>query len=90
MVVRNVRRHVEADESIKGACRALNIILKQYREWSRMSTAMMEQSNSNTKSTAIGPTSVLTPIEDDLLKFIFELREQGFVVSVTAVVIQAS
>jgi hypothetical protein len=30
-IVRNVRRGVEAGESISGACRALNIILKQYR-----------------------------------------------------------
>ena len=89
-IVRNVRRRVEAGESIRGACRALNIIPKQYREWSRTSLAVMEHSNSNAKSIAKGPTSVLTPIEDDLLKFIFELREQGFAVSILAVVIQAS
>ena len=87
---RNVRRRVEAGESIRGARRALNIIPKQYGEWSRMSTAMMEHSSSNANSIAKGHTSVLTPIEDDQLKFIFELREQGFAVSISAVVIQAS
>jgi uncharacterized protein (DUF2236 family) len=52
---------------------------------------MMEHSNSRATSTAKGPISVLKkPIESDLLKFIFELREQGFAVSISAVVIQAS
>ena len=39
------------------------------------------------KSIGKGRTSVLAPIENDLLlKFIFELREQGFAVSISAVV----
>ena len=33
---------------------------------------------------------LLAPIEDDLFKFIFELREQGFAVSISTVIIQAS
>ena len=44
-IVRNLRRRVEAGESIRGACRALNIIPKQYREWSMISRAMMAHSN---------------------------------------------
>jgi hypothetical protein len=51
---------------------------------------MLEHGNSKAKSTAKGPTSVLAPIENDLLKFIFGLREQGFAVSISAVVVQAS
>ena len=89
-IVRNVRRRVEAGESIRGACEALNIIPKQYREWTRMTTAMTEHRNPNAKSTCEGPISVLMPIEDELLKFIFELREQGYAVSISTVVIQAS
>ena len=50
----------------------------------------MRNGNSKAKSIAKGTTSVLKPIENDLLKFIFELREQGFAVSISAVVIQAS
>ncbi len=42
-IVRNVRRRVEAGESIWGACRALNITFpKQYGEWSATSRAMKE------------------------------------------------
>jgi hypothetical protein len=51
---------------------------------------MMEHGNSKAKSTAKGPTSVLAPIKHDLLKFIFELREEGFAVSISAVVVRAS
>jgi hypothetical protein len=69
-IVRNVRRCVKAGESIRGKCRALNIIPKQHREWLTISRTMMEHGNSKAKSTAKGPTSVLAPIENDLLKFI--------------------
>ena len=49
-----------------------------------------QHANANAKSVCKGVTSVLAPpIEDDLLKFIFELREQGFAVSISTVVIQA-
>ena len=57
-IVRNVRRRVEAGKSIRGACRALNIIAKQFREWSTTSRAMMEHGNSKAKSIAKGPKSV--------------------------------
>jgi hypothetical protein len=43
VIVRNVRRRVEAGESISGACRALYIIPKQYKEWSMILRAMMRQ-----------------------------------------------
>ena len=90
-IVRNVRRRVELGGTIRGACRALNIIPKLYREWSATLRAMMDHGTSKAKSTAKGPTSVLASIENDLLKFIFELvREQGFAVSISTVVIQAS
>jgi hypothetical protein len=69
---------------------ALNIIPKQYREWLTTSRAMLEHGNSKAKRSAKGPTSVLAPNEKDLLNFIFELREQGFAVSISAVVVQAS
>ena len=38
----------------------------------------MEHGNSKAKSTAKGPISVLAAIENDLLRFIFKLSEQGF------------
>lgn len=89
-VVRNVKRRVDVGESIRSACRTLNIIPKQFREWTRLSTTMMAHKNSHAKSTAAGPTSIVKEIEEPLLKFIFELREQGFAVSISTIVLQAS
>ena len=86
-IVRNVRRRLEGGESIRGACRALNIIPKQYREWSTKLDTMIEH-NPKAKSVCKGPTSILKPIESDLLTFILELRVQGLAVSISAVVSQ--
>lgn len=86
-IVRNVRRRLEAGESIRGACRALNIIPKQYREWSTKLNTMIEH-NPKAKSICKGPTSTLKPIESDLLTFMLELRVQGLAVSISAVITQ--
>ncbi len=42
------------------------------------------------KSSHDGPLGHLAPIEDELLRFIFELREQGMAVSTSMIVIKAS
>ena len=89
-IVRNIGRRIRAGESIRSACRALNIIPKQYREWSTSTEAFMGHGNPNARSTAIGAESVLKPIEEELLRFIFELREQGIAVSISAVALQAA
>ena len=89
-MVRSVKRRLEEGGSIRCACRELNIIPKQYREWLKMSAMLTAHANTNAKSVCKGVTSVLAPIEDDLLKFFFELREQGFAVSISPVVIQAT
>ena len=89
-IVRNVRRHIATGESIRGACKALNIIPKQYREWSKSTEALTGHRNPNAKSTAPGNDSTLKPIEQDLLRFIFEHREQGIAVSISLVAIQAA
>ena len=89
-LLRNVRRRVATGESIRCACKALNIVPKQYREWSKSSEALTAHKNPNAKSTCVGVESVLKPIEEDLLRFIFELREQGIAVSISLVAIQAA
>ena len=90
-MVRSVKRRVEGGGSIRDTCRELNIIPKQYTESSKMSATLTAHANTNARSVYKGATtSVLAPIEDDQLKFIFELREQGFAVSISAVVIQPS
>ena len=87
-MVRHVKRRLEEGGSIRSACRELNIIIpKQYREWAKMTDDFRAHGNANAKSVCLGVTSVLQPIEDDLLKFIVQLREQGFAVSIRAVVV---
>ena len=86
-MVRHVKRRLEEGGSIRGACRELNIIPKQYREWAKMTDDFRAHGNANDKSVCPDVTSVLQPIEDDLLKFIVELMEQGFAVSIRAVVL---
>jgi hypothetical protein len=88
-MVRSVKRRVAAGESIRGACRSLNIIPKQYREWN---ATIKDISECRPQAMSIfkgGPWQ-LDPIESDLLKFIFELREQGFAVSTSTIVVKAS
>ncbi len=77
-LIRAIKRRVAAGESIRGACRSLNIIPKQYREWTRKLSVISER-HPQAKSIANGAPSVLDPIQNELLKFLFELREQGYV-----------
>ena len=89
-MVRNIKRRVATGaESIRKACRELNIIPKQYREWTK-SIKTMSECNPRAKSSFPGPKSILEPVEKDLLSFIFELREQGMAVYIPMVSIKAS
>lgn len=72
-MVRSVKRHVAAGESIRGACRSLNIIPKQYREWNATNKAISD-CRPQAMSIYKGGPSMLVPIdESELLKFVFEL-----------------
>jgi transposase-like protein len=88
-MVRGVKMRVAVGESIRGACKSLNIIPKQYREWN---ATMKEISECRPQAMSIckGGRSLLDPIESDLLKFVFELREQGFAVFTSTIVGKAS
>lgn len=89
-MVRIVKRRIAEGQSIRCVCKSLNIIPKQYREWAANSTFLIkEHSNVGAKSIHKGRVSILEPIESDLLMYIFELREQGFPVSVSNVIIKA-
>jgi transposase len=87
-MVRNVKRYVAGGGSIRKACRALNITTKQYRDWAKIVKTLTER-NPRAKSSFSGPKSILDPIKQELLSFIFVLREQGMAVSIRMVVIKA-
>ena len=75
-LVRVVKRRVASGESQYGVCKDLNVDPKQYRSWSNDSNNLAKK-RPKAKSTCDGMKSILAPVHDELLKFVFELREQG-------------
>jgi hypothetical protein len=79
-LVRQVKRRIDQDKvSIRTACRDLNIGHTLYLEWTKQLYALNEakKRNSRAKSLCSGRASILKPVEAELTRFIFELREQG-------------
>ena len=90
-ILRAVNRHIaEGQLSIRAACQQMKIAPKQYRTWSKNQEHLCAWKNSKAKSCDTGPNSSLQEIEKELLKFIFELREQGIPVQISTVVVKAS
>jgi hypothetical protein len=50
----------------------------------------VQNKNGKSKALCLGRPSCLEPYKDDLLRFIFELREQGMAVSMSMVVVKAA
>jgi hypothetical protein len=63
---------------------------KQYLTWSGQIASMIEAKNTKAKSSCSGREPFLKVIEADLLRFIFELREQGMGVTSTMVILNAA
>ena len=90
-ILRAVNRHIgEGQLSIRAACQQMKIAPKQYRTWSKNHEQLNSWNNNKAKSCDTGPNSSLYAIENELLKFIFELREQGIPVQISTVVVKAS
>ena len=90
MYLRVVRRKVEKGISLREASKSINISHKQILEWKKQSHKMRSKSNQHAKSLGDGVQSFLSPYNDRLLSFIFEMRETGMAVSVNSVVLKAS
>jgi hypothetical protein len=91
-ILRAVNRHIgEGQLSIRAACQQMKIAPKQYQNtWSKNQGQLNAWKNSKAKSCDTGPNLSLQDIEKELLNFIFELREQGIPVQISAVVVKAS
>ena len=76
--------------SIRAACKVTNLHHKQLVDWKREIVLMQERQNKKAKSMHERPSSVLYPIEDRLLHYIFKLRECGMVVTSRLVTIKAA
>lgn len=83
------RKVSEENWSQRDCSRRLGIATKSLRTWQKLYSKMLEYKRS-ALSMIGGPVSQLKPIEDELLRFIFERREQGIPITRQAVVMKAS
>ena len=90
---REVVFHAECQETLENgmsqreACKDLNIHHKQYGVWRKQMEQLQRARNSKAKSLYQGRVSILKAVEDELLRFVFELREQGMSVLITMVIL---
>ena len=84
-----IRWKVDKDLSLWEASKLINISHKQILDWKRQVGKMKNKNNQHVKSLGDGVTSFLSPYTDNLLSFIFEMRETGMAVSVNPIVLKA-
>ena len=90
-IVRNVRRRIDMGMSQRAACEDMNIHHTMYGVWARKLQETQQAGNNKARSLWPGPPSaVLQPMQDELLRFIFKLREQGMPISTSIVALKAS
>ena len=85
-------RHMQLAEgiSLRSAALRLGVCPSLHSRWGRRHSEVGDVAYLRKKSVCKGPLGQLKPIEDHLLCFIFEMREQGMAVSTLMVTIQAS
>ena len=76
--------------SLRQACDAVGVHHYLLVRWRKQKSRLMHIPNASVKSTHIGMASILKEHEEVLLRFIFELREQGIQVSLGMVALKAS
>ena len=79
----------DSRQSLREFCRANGIQPSQIRRWKKMLLSLGE-ANGTARTICKGRASSLVPIEEDLVKWIMELRESGLAVSTRMVKIKAS
>ena len=90
MYLQVVHQKVDKGFSLREALKSINISYKQILDWEKQAATMKNKSNQQAKSLGDGVTSFLSPYTDNLLSFIFEMRETGMAVSVNSVILKAS
>ena len=89
-ILQNVRRRIHNGSSQAAACHSLNVHEKQVIEQKKQFQTLKDSSNKKAKSLCKGRSSILIPLTDPLLSFIFELRETGMAVSINMIVLKAA
>ena len=85
-----IHQKVDTGFSLQEASKSINISNKQILEWKEQAATMTNRNNQQAKSLGDGVTSFLSPYTDNLLSFIFEMREAGMAVSVNSIILKAS
>ena len=89
--IRKVEQQLqEKGLSLQQACDAVGVHHFLLVHWRKQKSRLMHIPNPSAKSTHIGMSSILKEHEEVLLRFIFELREQGIHVSLGMVALKAS
>jgi hypothetical protein len=79
----------EAGESLRSCCRDLMLKPSQVRRWQQARQDMSNPEAAHRCSLHVGRQSVLALVKEQLLRWFFELREQGFMVTVQLLTLKA-
>ena len=90
MYLQVIQQEVDKGLSLREASKSINISHKQILDWKKEVGKMKSKNNQHAKSLGDGVTSFLSPYTDNLLSFIFEMRETGMAVSVNSIVLKVS
>ena len=89
MYLRVIHWIADKDLSLREASKLINISHKQILDWKKQMGKMKNKNNQHAKSLGDGVTSFLSLYTDNLLSFIFKVRETGMAVSVNSIVLKA-
>ena len=89
-ILQKINERIQRDKwSITKAGTAYGIHRKQYIDWKKHAPAMMSF-NPRLKSMTVGRVPALAELNDQLLQFVFEMRERGMVLSTRMIVMKAN
>jgi len=83
-----VNVHVANGGSVRGFCQANQLFLSQIRRW-RRDIQKLSVGRMDAVTVHAGRKSSLLAIEEDIVRWIFELRQQGMAVSISMIVAKA-
>ena len=89
MYLQVIHWKVDKGFSLWEASKLINISHKQILNWKKQAATMKNKNNQQAKSLGDGVTSFLSLYTDNLLSFIFEMRETGMAVSVNTIILKA-
>ena len=84
-----IEERLDGGEALRSCCRALDIQPSQVRRWKKARHELANPEAAHRNSLHAGRASVLAPLENQLMRWFFELREQGFIISVRLFTLKA-